>query len=88
MAHVMSYQEIKEAAKEGRDIYEEIRVTGIVRPLRFDGIGFIGIKHHCYLTLKECNEEKGPGYNLHYRCWNEEPTEKQMDSTPWEPRVS
>ena len=83
MAHVMSYQEIKEAAKAGRDIYEEIRVTGIVRPLRFDGIGFTGIKHHCYLTLKECNEEKTSGYNFHYRCWDEEPAEELMNSTPW-----
>lgn len=83
MAHVMNYAEIEEAANTEAIIYEEIRVTGIVRPLKFDGVDFVGVKHKCYLLLMECDEETCPDYNLFYRCWNEEPTEEEMRSTPW-----
>ena len=83
MAHVMDYPEIQKAAADGSIIYEEIRATGIVRPLKFDGTDFVGTKHRCYLMLSECNERECFGYNLHYRCWNEEPSEELMASTPW-----
>lgn len=83
MAHVMNYAEIKEAARNGSIIYEEMRVTGIVRPLRFDGVDFVGVKHHCYLLMMECDEEACEDYNLFYRCWDEEPSTEMMQSTPW-----
>lgn len=83
MAHVMDYPEILKAASDGSIIYEEIRTTGIVRPLKFDGTDFVGVKHQCYLMLSECNERECFGYNLHYRCWTEEPSEELMNSTPW-----
>lgn len=83
MAHVMNYPEIVKAANDGSIIYEEIRVTGIVRPLKFNGADFIGTKHHCYLTLSECDGDDCPDYNLFYRCWNDEPSEELMRSTPW-----
>lgn len=83
MPHVMNYKEILEAANTGAIIYEEIRATGIVRPLKFDGVDFIGVKHKCYLLLCECDEDGCIDYNLHYRCWNEEPSEELMNSTPW-----
>ena len=83
MAHVMNYSEIKEAADKSKIIYEESRTLGIVRPLRFDGVDFVGVKHKCYLLLIECDEETCQDYNLFYRCWDEEPTQELMDSTPW-----
>ena len=83
MAHVMNYSEILKAANEGKIIYEEVRTTGIVRPLKFDGVDFIGVKHSCYLLLDECDEDRCPDYNLFYRCWDEEPSEELMNNTPW-----
>lgn len=82
MPHVLSYQEILDAAKNGSIIYEEIRTTGIVRPLKFDGVDFVGVKHNCYLLLMECDEDC-VDYNLHYRCWSDEPSEELMNNTPW-----
>ena len=86
--HVMNYQEIKDAAGNGRIIYEEMRTTGIIRPLRFDGVDFVGVKHSCYLLLMECDEEHCWDYNRYYRCWNEEPSEELMNSTPWKEKSS
>lgn len=83
MPHVLTYDEIMDAADNGKIIYQEIRSTGIVRPLKFDGVDFVGVKHNCYLLLSECNEKECFGYNLHYRCWDEEPTEELMNATPW-----
>lgn len=83
MAHVMNYAELKQAAKDKTIIYEEIRVTGIVRPLRYDGAFFVGTRHHCYLMPEECDEEQCPDYNQFYRCWDEEPSEELMKATPW-----
>ena len=83
MAHVMDYQEILNAAHDNKIIYEEVRTTGLVRPLKFDGVDFIGVKHKCYLLLMECDEDSCVDYNLFYRCWDDEPTQEQMDSTPW-----
>ena len=57
MNHVMNYQEIVEASRTGAIIYEEMRTTGIVRPLKFDGVDFIGVKHNCYLLLLECDDD-------------------------------
>lgn len=82
MPHVMSYDEILEATKNDTIIYEEIRSTGIVRPLKFDGVDFVGVKHRCYLLLMECSDDC-PDYNLHYRCWTGEPSQELMDKTPW-----
>lgn len=83
MPHVMNYKEIKDAADSGRIIYEEIRTTGIVRPLRYDGVDFVGVKHNCYLLLMECDEDDCADYNMFYRCWDEEPSEDLMNKTPW-----
>lgn len=83
MPHVLNYAEILEAAKNETIIYEEIRSTGIVRPLKFDGVDFVGVKHNCYLLLMECDEETCPDYNMHYRCWSGEPSQKLMNETPW-----
>lgn len=83
MAHVMNYSEILDAANTGKIIYEESKTLGIVRPLKFDGVDFKGIKHNCYLLLMECDEEECVDYNLFYRCWDEEPSQELMDSTPW-----
>ena len=83
MAHVMNYSEICEAAKNNKIIYEENHTLGLVRPMRFDGVDFVGVNHHHYLLLLECDEEDCPDYNLFYRCWDEEPTEEQMKNTPW-----
>ena len=83
MPHVMNYQEICNAAKTGDVIYEESRTLGIVRPLRFDGVDFVGVKHKCYLLLMECDEEECDDYNLFYRCWDQEPSEELMSQTPW-----
>ena len=82
MAHVLNYKEILKAAENGTIIYEEIRTTGIVRPLKFDGVDFVGVKHNCYRLLMEC-DEKCVDYNMFYRCWDEEPSEELMNSTPW-----
>ena len=83
MAHVMDYSEICDAAKQDKIIYEESRTLGIVRPLRFDGVDFVGVKHKCYLLLMECDEADCSDYNLFYRCWDEEPSEELMNNTPW-----
>jgi len=83
MPHVMNYKEILKAAKDGKIIHEEVRATGIVRPLKFDGTDFIGVKHKCYLLLNECDEADCPDYGLFYRCWDEEPSEELMNSTAW-----
>lgn len=83
MAHVMNYSEICDAAKNGDIIYEESHTLGIVRPLRFNGVDFVGVKHSCYLLLTDCNEKDCPDYNLFYRCWTEEPTEEEMNTVPW-----
>lgn len=83
MPHVMNYKEILKAADDGSIIYEEIRSTGIVRPLRFDGVDFVGVKHNCYLLLMECDEEDCLDYGVHYRCWSEDPSEQLMKDTPW-----
>lgn len=83
MAHVLNYSEICDAANNDKVIYEESRTLGIVRPLKFDGVDFKGVKHDCYLLLIECDEEQCEDYNLFYRCWDEEPSQELMDSTPW-----
>lgn len=83
MAHVMNYSEIQNAAKNQKTIYEESRTLGIIRPLRFDGFDFVGIKHKHFLLLIECDEEQCPSYNMYYRCWDEEPTQEEMKSTSW-----
>lgn len=83
MTHVMNYKELVEAFQDGSVVYEESRVLGLIRPLKSDGIDFRGVKHNCFLLLDECNEENCPDYNLFYRCWNEEPSEELMNSTPW-----
>ena len=83
MPHVLDYSEILKAAREQTVIYEEIRATGIVRPLKFDGMDFVGVKHSCVRLLSECDESKCHGYNLFYRCWSEEPSEELMNKTPW-----
>lgn len=82
MAHVLNYKEILKAAHDGSIIYEEMRTTGIVRPLKFDGVDFVGVKHNCYRLLMEC-DENCEDYNMFYRCWDEEPSEELMNSTPW-----
>ena len=83
MPHVMKYSEIVEAAYNGDIIYEESRTLGIVRPLKFDGVDFVGVKHNCSLMLMECDEEECTDYNLFYRCWDKEPSEELMNNTPW-----
>lgn len=82
MAHVMNYAEILEAARNNKIIYEESAVLGIIRPLKFNGVDFVGTKHNCRLLLSKC-EEDCPDYNLFYRCWDEEPSEELMRSIPW-----
>ena len=82
MAHVMNYQEICDAAKNDKIIWEEVRTLGLIRPLRFDGVDFVGVKHSCYLLLCECDEDC-EDYNVYYRCWDEEPSEELMNSTEW-----
>ena len=82
MPHVMKYSEIIKAASDGEIIYEENRTLGLVRPLKFDGVDFIGVKHNCYLPLEKCRSDCRD-YNLFYRCWNGEPTEELIHSTPW-----
>lgn len=81
--HVLNYAEICDAANKDQIIYEELRVLGLVRPLKFDGLDFKGVKHNCYLLLMECDEDNCPDYGVHYRCWNEEPSTELMNSTPW-----
>ena len=83
MPHVMNYSEICKAAENGDIIYEEVRALGIIRPLKFDGVDFVGTKHKCYLLLMECDEEDCADYNLFYRCWDQEPSEELMNSVPW-----
>lgn len=83
MPHVMNNVEILKAATDGKIIYQEVRTTGIVRPLKFDGSDFVGVKHKCYLLLTECDEDCCPDYNLYYRCWDEEPSEELMNKMPW-----
>lgn len=83
MPHVLNYKEIIDASETGKVIYEEVRTIGIVRPLKFDGTDFSGVKHNCYLMLVECDESSCPDYNLFYRCWDEEPSEELMNNTPW-----
>lgn len=84
MAHVMTYKEIEQAAKDQNIIYEESKSLGIIRPLRFDGSAFVGVHHSNYfLLLEECDEKNCIGYNLFYRCWNEEPSVYEMEETKW-----
>lgn len=83
MAHVMNYAEIEAAAKNGDIIYEESRSFGIIRPLKFDGVDWVGVKHQHFLLMIECDEELCSSYNMYYRCWDKEPTEDEMNNTPW-----
>ena len=83
MAHVLNYEEIKAAAKKGNIVYEELKTLGIIRPLKFDGVDFVGVNHRCFLLLCECDEEECPSYNQYYRLWDKEPTEDEMKNTPW-----
>ena len=83
MAHVMNYQEIQIAALNGSIIYEELRRVDRVRPMKFDGVDFVGTDKKCFLLLMECNEEECPDYNFMYRCWDEPPTDELRSSTPW-----
>ena len=83
MAHIMNYDEILQAAKNGSIIYEEIRNTDRVRPMKFDGVDFVGTEKNCFLLLMECNEEECPDYNFLYRCWNENPTDTMRWGIPW-----
>lgn len=84
MAHIMNYAEIQSAAKKGNIIYEESRSLGLIRPLKFDGVDFIGVEHKNHFLLPcECDEEQCPSYNLYYRIWDERPTEEEMKNAPW-----
>jgi hypothetical protein len=81
MAHVMTYDELKKV-KQRELVFEETRhVKHHVRTLYFNGMDFTDGKH--FLFLSECNEKECPNYNWNYRVWNEMPTEKEMDNTPW-----
>lgn len=84
MAHVLTYPEIVEASKNNSIIYEEVRLTDRIRPMKFDGVDFVSTesKKH-YLLLMECDEEECMDYNYYYRCWNEKPTDEERDKTPW-----
>lgn len=81
MAHVMTYDEIVDAAKNDKPIYEELRGPH-VKELKFNGIEFSRDAYE-YLLLDECDEEECMDYNWNYRCWNEPPTEEEMVNTPW-----
>lgn len=84
MPHVMTYEEIVAASKSGKIIYEEVRLKDWVRPLKFNGVDFVGVKDkHCYLMLMECDEEECMDYNLYYRCWDQKPSDELRKNTPW-----
>ena len=84
MARVMTYPDIVAASRSGSIIYEELNGKERIRPLKFDGVDFVGTedKHH-YLLLMECDEEECWDYNLYYRCWDSMPTDEQRANTPW-----
>jgi len=81
MAHVMTYDEIAEAARNGKPIYEELR-RPFVREMKFTGVDF-ACAFRDYITLSECDEEECLSYNWNYRCWDEMPTEEELLNTPW-----
>ena len=84
MAHVMKYPEIVAASRTGAVIYEEVRLKNAVRPLKFDGVDFVGVDDkHCYLLLMECGEEECMDYNLYYRCWDQKPSDEERANVPW-----
>jgi hypothetical protein len=83
MAHVMNYQEILTAAEKRKTIYEELRLKERIRPLRFDGVDFVGVKDNCFLMLMECDEEVCMDYNLYYRCWNKMPSDEERSNAFW-----
>ena len=83
MTHVMTYPEIVEASKNGSTIFEEVRLSDRIRPMKFDGYDFVAVVSNHYLCLAECDEETCMDYNLYYRCWNEMPTDEEREKAEW-----
>lgn len=84
MSHVLTYSEIVAASRSGDIIYEELNGKQRIRPLKFDGVDFVGTEDpNHYLLLMECNEEDCWDYNLYYRCWDSIPSDELRASTPW-----
>lgn len=83
MAHVMNYQEIQIAAKTGATIYVELRKVDRIRPMKFDGVDFVGTDKKSFLLLPDCDKEECPDYNFMYRCWDEPPSDEIRASTAW-----
>ena len=81
MAHVMTYKELKRVQPK-QLVFEEVRHFKYkIYTLYFNGLDFTNGKH--YLLMEECDEDMCPDYNWNYRVWDEMPTEKEMDNTPW-----
>lgn len=84
MSHVLTYSEIVAASRSGDIIYEELNGKQRIRPLKFDGVDFVGTEDpNHYLLLMECNEEDCWDYNLYYRCWDSIPSDELRASIPW-----
>lgn len=84
LPHVMKYEEILEAARNHKPIWEESRNPEYkIRKLIFDGSGFISKREGTYLLLMECDEEVCEDYNFYYRCWNKRPSVEFMKNIPW-----
>ena len=85
MAHIMTYEELKNMPV-GTLVFEEMKATGKIYTLVYDGIDFVEKSDfkakRQFLMLCECNEEECLDYNWNYRVWNEMPTEEEQ-KTPW-----
>ena len=81
MAYVMNYKELRRVQPK-QLVFEEFKHRKYyVVPLAFNGMDFVN--GNKFLLMCECDERECLDYNWNYRVWNEMPTEKEMDETPW-----
>lgn len=83
MAHVMNYDELVEAFQSRTIVYEEMRSFRRIRPMRSNGVDFIGVDDQSMLSLMDCDETVKPDYNYYFRVWNENPTDEERAETRW-----
>ena len=83
MAHVMDFNEIKDAASRRVVVWQEFRLQDKLRPMMFNGTDFVGLTEEHYLLLAECDEENCQDYNWSYRVWNNMPNSLERKMNKW-----
>ena len=82
MAHVMHQQAIGEGAHVWLQAYDPDRFTMELLPVTVDEVLAEGILFQAGHGLL-CGWREDYNYRFGWRCWDEEPTDKELDEEPF-----